>query len=93
MLNPERTAADRIGFFVRVLFTTHSKRQSINDPDRRRELFGFQIFGFEILLVRFANVGNILAQQCRFAVLGAIGFALEGGLRRELHVFGLERLE
>lgn len=91
VLDAERAATHGIGLFVRVFFATHTERQTINDPDGRGELFGLEVFRFEVLFVALANGGNVLAEQRGFAVLRAIRFALEGGLRRELHVFGLQQ--
>mmetsp|Transcript_4236 Transcript_4236/g.9137 ORF Transcript_4236/g.9137 Transcript_4236/m.9137 type:complete len:205 (-) Transcript_4236:856-1470(-) len=89
MLDTQRTASHRIRLFIGILFSTHTQGQSINDPRGRGQLSRFHIFVFQILLVRFTNFGNIFAQESGFGIFGSIGFALKGGLSRQLHVFGL----
>mmetsp|Transcript_25561 Transcript_25561/g.52447 ORF Transcript_25561/g.52447 Transcript_25561/m.52447 type:complete len:304 (-) Transcript_25561:755-1666(-) len=89
MLHPKRAAPDRIGLFVRVLFTTDTKCQPIDDPRRRCQLFHFFVPRFEVCFIGLANLDNLLAQLGCLVVLESIRFPLEGRLRRQLHVFGL----
>mmetsp|Transcript_12284 Transcript_12284/g.18024 ORF Transcript_12284/g.18024 Transcript_12284/m.18024 type:complete len:305 (+) Transcript_12284:1123-2037(+) len=90
MLDPQRTTSNRIRFFVRILLTSHTQRQTVNDPHGRGQLPVFRLFCFQTFFRGLSNFTNRLTTQSRgFRVLRTITLAFETRLRRQLHVLDL----
>mmetsp|Transcript_28320 Transcript_28320/g.37698 ORF Transcript_28320/g.37698 Transcript_28320/m.37698 type:complete len:225 (-) Transcript_28320:447-1121(-) len=89
MLYTKRATTNRIRLFIRILLSTHTQCQPINNPHSRSQLLRLQTLTLEFLFVRISNLINILTKQRRLVVLASITLPLETTLSRQLHVLNL----
>mmetsp|Transcript_21271 Transcript_21271/g.44375 ORF Transcript_21271/g.44375 Transcript_21271/m.44375 type:complete len:510 (+) Transcript_21271:943-2472(+) len=89
MLHAKRATTHRISLLVRVLLPTHTQRQPIDHPHRRRQLPLLLTLIRQILLVIRSNLIDVPAKLRRLVVLGPIALPLKTALGRELHVLVL----
>mmetsp|Transcript_25435 Transcript_25435/g.48546 ORF Transcript_25435/g.48546 Transcript_25435/m.48546 type:complete len:394 (-) Transcript_25435:317-1498(-) len=89
MLHPKRATTHRVRLLVRILLPTHTQRQPIDHPHRRRQLPFLLTLIRQILLVIRSNLIDIPTKLRRLVVLGPIALPLKAALGRELHVLVL----
>mmetsp|Transcript_10562 Transcript_10562/g.23228 ORF Transcript_10562/g.23228 Transcript_10562/m.23228 type:complete len:342 (+) Transcript_10562:1134-2159(+) len=89
MLHAQRATSHGISFFISILLTTHTKRQTINDPHRRSKLPSLQTLRRQVLLVIGTNLVNIPTKLGSLVILGSITLSLETTLGSQLHILDL----